>query len=122
MKSVQDRIAVVTGGNSGIGFTAAKALKDDGALVIITGRRQEAIEQAAIELGCIGLLTDQSSLTDIDNLVSKLADQYSYIDTLIINAGISKFARIEDTTELMFDEVMDVNLKGAYFTLSKFIP
>jgi NAD(P)-dependent dehydrogenase (short-subunit alcohol dehydrogenase family) len=122
MKSMKDKIVVVTGGNSGIGFAAAKALKGEGASVIITGRRQTAVEEAASKLGCVGLLTDQSSLTDIDKLVGMIADQYGHIDTLVINAGISKFARIEDTTEQMFDEVMDVNLKGAYFTLSKFIP
>lgn len=119
---MKNKIAVVTGGNSGIGFAAAKALKEEGVSVIITGRRKEAVDQAANELGCAGLVADQSSLADIDVLVDKITNLYGQIDSLVINAGISKFAAIERVTEQLFDEVMNVNLKGAYFTLSKFIP
>ncbi|WP_138990536.1 SDR family NAD(P)-dependent oxidoreductase [Larkinella sp. C7] len=122
MKTLKDKVAVITGGNSGIGYATAKTLHGKGANVIITGRRKEAVEQAATALQVTGLLADQSSLADIDRLVADVAEQCGKIDILLINAGISKFAPIEQMTETMFDEIMNVNFKGAYFTLSKFIP
>lgn len=122
MKNLKDKVAVITGGNSGIGYATAKAMKESGAKVIITGRRKDAIEKAASELSVIGLLADQSSLPDIDKLVAEVKADFGKVDILLINAGITKFAPIELTAENMFDEIMDVNFKGAYFTLSKFIP
>ena len=122
MKSLKDKVAVITGGNSGIGYATAKALHEDGARVIITGRRKEAIEKAASELKVRGLLADQSNLSDIERLVLDVKEQFGKVDILLINAGITKFAPIEVMTENMLDEVMNVNFKGAYFTLSKFIP
>ncbi|KAA9357144.1 SDR family NAD(P)-dependent oxidoreductase [Larkinella humicola] len=122
MKTLTDKVAVITGGNSGIGYATAKTLLGKGANVIITGRRREAVEQAAAALQVTGLLADQSSLADIDQLVADVAEQCGKIDILLINAGITKFAPIEQMTETMFDEIMNVNFKGAYFTLSKFIP
>jgi NAD(P)-dependent dehydrogenase (short-subunit alcohol dehydrogenase family) len=122
MKSLENKVAVITGGNSGIGYATAKTLKEKGAKVIITGRRKEAVEKAASDLGVMGLLADQSSLADIDKLVSEVVKQFGKIDILLINAGITKFAPIELMTEDIFDEMMNVNFKGAYFTLSKFIP
>jgi NAD(P)-dependent dehydrogenase (short-subunit alcohol dehydrogenase family) len=122
MKNAANKVAVITGGNSGIGYATAKALKETGAKVIITGRRKEAIEKAAAELQVTGLLADQSSLPDIDRLVAKVKADVGKVDVLLINAGITRFAPIELTTEDILDEVMNVNFKGAYFTLSKFIP
>jgi len=122
MKSLKDNVAVITGGNSGIGYATARVLNEKGAKVIITGRRKEAIEKAASALNVSGLLADQSNLSDIDVLVTKVKEDFGKVDILLINAGITKFAPIESTTEDMFDEIMNVNFKGAYFTLSKFIP
>lgn len=122
MRSLTTRTAVITGGNSGIGYATAKKLTENGAKVIITGRRKEAIEKAAAELGVTGILADQSSLPDIDHLVSQVAAQFGKIDILLINAGITQLAPIERMTEDLFDEMMNVNFKGAYFTLSKFVP
>jgi len=122
MTNLKNKVAVITGGNSGIGYATAKMLSDKGAKVIITGRRKEVVEKAASELNVNALLADQSKVSDIDNLVSQIAKQYGKLDILLINAGITKIAPIEQTTEEMFDEVMNVNFKGAYFTLSKFIP
>ena len=104
------------------GYATAKALNENGAKVIITGRRKEAIEKAALELGVSGLLADQSNLSDIEHLVAKVKEDFGKVDILLINAGITKFAPIELVTENMFDEIMNVNFKGAYFSLSKFIP
>ena len=122
MKKFNDKVAVITGGNSGIGYATAKELKEKDARVVITGRRKEAIEKAALELGVIGMIADQSNLKDINTLASAVHKQFGKIDMLLINAGITKVAPIESTSEEMFDEVMDVNFKGAFFTLSMFIP
>lgn len=122
MKNINNKIAVITGGNSGIGYATAKLLKENGAKVIITGRRREAIEKAASTLNVNSILADQSNLSDIDTLVATVKEQYGKVDILLINAGITKFSSIEATSEAMFDEIMNVNFKGAYFTLSKFIP
>lgn len=122
MKNFNGKVAVITGGNSGIGYATAKELKGIGARVVITGRRKEAIEKATLELDVIGMIADQSNLKDINNLASAVHKQFGKIDMLLINAGITKVAPIESTSEEMFDEVMDVNFKGAFFTLSMFIP
>ncbi len=122
MENLKDKVAVITGGNSGIGYATAKVLNEKGAKVIITGRRKEAIEKAASELNITGLMADQSNLSDIDRLVAEVSEQFGKVDVLLINAGITKFASIELITETMFDEIINVNFKGAYFTLSKFIP
>lgn len=122
MKKLNNKVAVITGGNSGIGYATAKAMHENGAKVVITGRRKEAIEKAASELKVSGLLADQANLSDIDNLVTKVKEDFGKVDILLINAGITKFTPVELMTENMFDEVMNVNFKGAYFTLSKFIP
>lgn len=122
MENLKDKVAVITGGNSGIGYATAKVLNEKGARVIITGRRKEAIEKAASELNITGLMADQSNLSDIDRLVAEVSEQFGKVDVLLINAGITKFASLELITETMFDEIMNVNFKGAYFTLSKFIP
>ncbi|CEJ68781.1 3-oxoacyl-[acyl-carrier-protein] reductase FabG [Chryseobacterium oranimense G311] len=122
MKNLKGKIAVITGGNSGIGYATAKKLKENGAHIIITGRRKEAIEKAADELNATAMTADQSKLNDIENLVSQVKEQFGKVDILLINAGITKFSTIEQTTESLFDEIMNVNFKGAFFTLSRFIP
>lgn len=122
MTNRRSRLVLVTGGNSGIGFATAKVLKDLGDTVIITGRRKEAIEQAASDLGAIPFLADQSKVEDIDRLAVQVARQFGKLDILFINAGIAGQSTIEQATEALFDNIMSVNLKGAFFTLSKFIP
>lgn len=122
MKNLKDKVAVVTGGNSGIGYAAAQRLKASGANVIITGRRKDAIEKAAAELQVAGLVADQSRLSDIENLARQVEGQFGKVDILVVNAGITKFSTIEQIEESQFDEMMNVNFKGAYFTLSRFIP
>ncbi|KRD08881.1 short-chain dehydrogenase [Flavobacterium sp. Root901] len=122
MENLKDKIAVITGGNSGIGYAAAKQLKLEGVKVVITGRRKEAIEKAALELGVTDITADQSSVADIDSLALKVKQDFGKIDILFINAGIAGLGTIEQASEEQFDSIMNVNLKGAYFTLSRFIP
>lgn len=122
MKLLKDKVAVITGGNSGIGFAAARKLKENGADVIITGRRKDAVDKAATELKLTGLVANQADIGDIENLVQQVKAQFGAVDILVINAGITKFSMIEQITESQFDEMMNVNFKGAYFTLSRFIP
>ncbi len=104
MSNFKNKVAVITGGNSGIGYATANELNAKGAKVIITGRRKEAVEKAASELNVTGLIADQSMLTDIDKQVSEVAQQYGRVDILLINAGITKFATIELMMENTFDE------------------
>lgn len=122
MKNLAGKTAVVTGGNSGFGYATALELKASGANVIITGRRQNVIDQAAKALGVYGLVSDQGDLGAIDQLVNTVKEKFGKVDILFINAGVLGGAAIEHATEEVFDYVMNVNLKGAYFTLSRFIP
>ncbi|MBD1363227.1 SDR family oxidoreductase [Mucilaginibacter sp. ZT4R22] len=122
MENLKGKIALVTGGNSGIGYATAAELKAQGAEVIITGRRKEAIEKAAAELGVTGLLADQGKVSDIEELAAQVGLRYGKIDILFINAGVLEMTLIENATENAFDNVIGVNFKGAYFTLSRFIP
>ncbi len=122
MTNYTGKVALITGGNSGIGYATAKELSEKGAQVIITGRRKEAIEKAASALNVTGMVADQSDLEEIDALVSEIARRFGRIDILLINAGITRFAEIEFMPENVFDEIMNINFKGAYFTLSKCIP
>ncbi|AOC97170.1 3-oxoacyl-[acyl-carrier-protein] reductase FabG [Flavobacterium anhuiense] len=122
MENLKNKTAVITGGNSGIGYATAKQLKEQGANVIITGRRKEAIEKAALELGVTAITADQSNISDIEKLATQVKADIGSVDILFINAGIAGLGTIEQTTEELYDSIMNVNLKGAFFTLSKFIP
>ena len=122
MTKLSGKVAVVTGGNSGIGYAATKDFIDNGAKVVITGRNAEAVNRAAEELGAVGIVADQSSLADTDSLVNQVKSQFGKVDILFINAGIVTMAPIEVLTEEQFDNNMDINFKGAFFTLQKFIP
>jgi NAD(P)-dependent dehydrogenase (short-subunit alcohol dehydrogenase family) len=122
MDNLKNKVAVITGGNSGIGYATAKQLKEQGATVIITGRRKEAIEKAASELGVHAIVADQSRVSDIEILASKVKEDFGQVDILFINAGIAGLGTIEQATETLYDDIMNINLKGAYFTLSRFIP
>lgn len=120
--NMNDKVAVITGGNSGIGYATARELKARGATVVITGRRKEAIEAAAKELDVMPFTADQSKLEDTEQLVAAVKAQFGKVDILFINAGIAGIAPIEAATEQHFDDIIGINFKGAYFTLSKFIP
>jgi NAD(P)-dependent dehydrogenase (short-subunit alcohol dehydrogenase family) len=122
MENLKNKIAVITGGNSGIGYATAKEIKAQGATVIITGRRRDAVDKASTELGITGFVSDQSNVEETEQLVGRINEQFGKIDILFVNAGITGTAPIGQATEALFDNIIDINFKGAYFTLSKFIP
>jgi NAD(P)-dependent dehydrogenase (short-subunit alcohol dehydrogenase family) len=124
MKKLENKVAVVTGGNSGIGLATAQEFIAQGANVVITGRNAEALHEAALKLGekAYPITSDTSKLSDIERLAKQIADRFGKIDVLFINAGIAKFVPLEHVTEEIFDETFDINTKGAYFTIQKLAP
>lgn len=121
--TLKNKVAVITGGNSGIGLAAAKELVAREATVLITGRRKEAVEKAAAETGSIPFVADQADLEDIEKLKEEIRERFGKIDILFINAGITgHLGLIADASVENFDAVMNINFRGAYFTLSKLIP
>ncbi len=120
MRNLENKIAIITGGNSGIGYASAKELKENGATVIITGRNQEKVNHAAIELGVKGIVADVTNLQQMDELVEKVKNEFGNVDVLLVNAGIFSPAPIGQNTEEAYDNQMNINLKGAIFTIEKF--
>lgn len=119
---LQNKTAVVTGGSSGIGLASAKELVQQGARVILTGRQEAAVRQAAHDTGATGVVSDQSKLSDIDQLVEHTRQTLGQVDILFINAGVAKMSPIGSVTEQLFDDTLNINFKGAFFTLQKFLP
>lgn len=121
---MQQKIIVITGGTSGIGLACAKLLLQKGYHPIITGRDQERLAAALEQLGpqAEGYCSDTASLQHIDTLVQQIAAKHGQIDGLFINAGIFQSASFETTTEDLFDHTMNINFKGAFFTIQKFLP
>ncbi|WP_299431223.1 SDR family oxidoreductase [uncultured Maribacter sp.] len=121
---METKIILITGGTTGIGFTCAKYLLNLKYQVIITGRVKKNLDSAVSELGnnSIGFLSDTSSLKDIDELVLKVKNLFGKIDGLFVNAGIFKASNFEETSEELFNETMNINFKGAFFTVQKFVP
>jgi len=121
-KKLDGKVAIITGGSSGIGLTTAKLFRDEGAKVIITGRNQEALDSAAEELGVTGIRSDASSLEDIDSLYEEVKEKFGKIDVLMLNAGIAPFIPMEHANEEHYDSVMNINVKGLFFGVQKSIP
>lgn len=121
---LEGKVAVVTGGNSGIGLATAKEFAREGARVVITGRDRRTLDAAAREIGgeVLALRSDAASLADIDALYAAVGERFGRVDVLFVNAGVAQFAPVEETTEELFDHVMDINFKGAYFTVKKALP
>jgi NAD(P)-dependent dehydrogenase (short-subunit alcohol dehydrogenase family) len=122
MSNLTNKVAVITGGNSGIGYATAKELAAKGARVIITGRNADAVNKAAQELGVTGMVSDQAKLDQIDLLVADVKAQFGKIDILFLNAGVAVFSPMETATEDHYDTIMNLNVKGVYFTVQKFLP
>ncbi|MCJ8300599.1 MAG: SDR family oxidoreductase [Pseudomonadales bacterium] len=122
MANLSGKTAVITGGNSGIGYATAKKFKAEGAKVIITGRSEERVRIAANELGVKGIVADVTNLSALDDLVGQVKNEFGQLDILFVNAGIFAPAPVGQNTEEMFDTQMGINFKGAVFTIEKFLP
>jgi NAD(P)-dependent dehydrogenase (short-subunit alcohol dehydrogenase family) len=121
MMKLAEKVALITGGNSGIGLATAKLFSQEGAMVVIAGRDPHTLEQAAAEIGSNGLAVqaDVTDLNQLDQLYQQIAERFGKLDILFANAGIGRFAALADTTESTYDQVFAVNLKGVYFTVQK---
>jgi NAD(P)-dependent dehydrogenase (short-subunit alcohol dehydrogenase family) len=124
MARLDGKVAVVTGGNSGIGLATAKRLREEGARIAITGRNKKTLDDAvkAIGDGVVAVQADVSKLSDLDKLYAVIAERLGEIDILFVNAGVAKFVPLAETSENTYDEQFDINIKGAYFTIQKALP
>lgn len=123
-KKLEGKIAVITGGNSGIGLATAKRFVTEGAYVFITGRRQKQLDLAVSDIGknVMGIQSDVSNLADIDKIYTTIKDQKNRIDIIFANAGIAQFAPLEKISEEHFDKIFRINVKGLLFTVQKLLP
>lgn len=122
MSKLNGKIAIVTGGNSGIGYASAKEFKSQGATVVITGRNSEKVQSAAKELGVKGIVADVEHMSAIEDLVEQVKNDLGKVDVLFVNAGVFQPAPIGQISEEMFDHQIGINFKGAVFTTEKFLP
>ena len=118
------KVAVVTGGNSGIGLATAERFAAEGAKVFVTGRRREELDAAVRQIGhgAVGVQGDVSDLADLDRLFATVKAQAGRVDVLFANAGAGEFASLEQVTEAHFDRTFNVNVKGLVFTVQKALP
>jgi NAD(P)-dependent dehydrogenase (short-subunit alcohol dehydrogenase family) len=118
------KIALVTGGNSGIGLATAKRFVGEGAYVFVTGRRDAELSAAVTEIGgnVTGIKGDVSSLDDLDNLFAQIRREKGKLDVVFANAGAAKYAPLGEITEELYDSIFDINVKGLLFTVQKALP
>ncbi len=124
MGKLDGKIAVITGGNSGLGLATAERFVAEGAYVFITGRRQDQLDAAVNTIGrnIAGVQGDVSSLDDLDRLFATVREKKGRLDILFANAGLGEFAPLGQITEAHFDNTFDVNVKGTVFTVQKALP
>jgi len=124
MSKLENKVAFITGGNSGIGLATAKLFVAEGAKVVITGRRQEALDEAVKEIGgdVTGILADAKDIAAGQSAIEKTVAIYGNIDILFLNAGIAHFLPLSEITEEHFDETFNTNVKGPFFTIKAAIP
>jgi NAD(P)-dependent dehydrogenase (short-subunit alcohol dehydrogenase family) len=121
---LKGKVAVITGGNSGIGLATAKEFLANGAKVVIFGRSHTTLQQAADALGGDVMVVqgDVRKLADLDRLFVESNKRFGQIDVLVANAGIAKFAPVETLSEALFDELSGILFKGAFFTVQRALP
>lgn len=124
MKRLENKVALITGGNSGIGYATAQEFIDQGARVIFTGRNAAAVEVAAHALGAQahGLVSDAGVMDDLRRLPGQVQPLADKLDILFVNAGVAFFSPVSGADEAHFDQIMDINFKGAYFTVQQLLP
>ncbi|MGA7936730.1 MAG: SDR family oxidoreductase [Kovacikia sp.] len=124
MSKVDGKIALVTGGTSGIGLATAKRLVAEGAYVFITGRRQPELDAAVKDIGknVTGVQSDVSKLADLDRLFATIKQEQGHLDVIFANAGGGSIAPLGAITEEHFDKTFNTNVKGLLFTVQKALP
>ncbi len=124
MGKLDGKIALITGGNSGIGRATAKRFVNEGAYVFVTGRRDTELAAAVKEIGhgVTGVQGDVSNLGDLDRLFTQIKQEKGRLDIVFANAGIAKYARFGEISEELYDSIFDVNVKGLLFTVQKALP
>jgi len=124
MDRLKGKVALITGGGSGIGLASAKAFVDEGATVVITGRDDGQLRDAAANIGrnVWPIRADVGNLADLDKLYAEVAERVGHLDVLFANAGIMQLATLQQVTEEQFDREFRVNVKGVYFTIQKALP
>jgi NAD(P)-dependent dehydrogenase (short-subunit alcohol dehydrogenase family) len=124
MNRLEGRVAVVTGGNSGIGLATAKRFQQEGARVAISGRSKKTLDEAARAIGdgVLAIRADVAKGAELDKLYTEVLQKLGKIDVLFVNAGVAKYVPLAETSESTFDEQFDINIRGAYFTIQKALP
>src|SRR5258708_15606434 len=124
MGKLEGKIALVTGGNSGIGLASAKLFAIEGAYVFVTGRRERDLAAAVKEIGrnVTGVQGDVSKLGDLDRLFAQIKREKGKLDIVFANAGVAKYAPLDSITEELYDSIFDINVKGVLFTVQKALP
>jgi NAD(P)-dependent dehydrogenase (short-subunit alcohol dehydrogenase family) len=124
MAKLEGKIALVTGGNSGIGLATAKQFVNEGAYVFITGRRDVELAEAVRQIGknVTGVQGDVSNLSDLDRLVAQIKHEKGRLDIVFANAGVAKYAKFGTITEELYDSIFNINVKGLLFTVQKALP
>ena len=123
-KKLEGKVAVITGGSSGMGLATAKRFAAEGAKVVITGRRHAELDAAVKEIGpaATGVRGDVSNLADLDRLYQVVKEKHGRVDVVFANAGVGEFAPFGQVTEEHFDKLFDINVKGLLFTVQKALP
>ncbi|MBV8969999.1 MAG: SDR family oxidoreductase [Verrucomicrobia bacterium] len=124
MNKLDGKIALITGGSTGLGFATADRFLDEGAEVVITGRRQAELDSAVKRLGrnVLGVQGDVSNLADLDRLYATIQKEKGHLDIVFANAGGGSFAPLGSITEEHFDQIFNINVKGLVFTAQKALP
>jgi NAD(P)-dependent dehydrogenase (short-subunit alcohol dehydrogenase family) len=124
MNKLEGRIALITGGNSGIGLATAKRFVSEGAYVFITGRREKELAAAVKEIGnnITAVQGDVSNLADLDRLFDRIKQEKNRLDIVFANAGFARQANLGQITEELYDTTFNINVKGVVFTVQKALP
>lgn len=124
MRKLDNKVALVTGGSSGIGLATARRFIEDDAEVVIAGRNQDALDSAVTELGsrAMAIRADVASPKDLDRLFAQIKERFGGVDVLFANAAIAPFAPVEAVTEEHFDNLFNINVRGLFFTVQKALP